>query len=410
MQSCVDISRRVFTDRHEQEENKSMIQGDRGRQAGNAAMAIDYCLVNDAHSHRSIDFLTDDDRLFDSKKVAVIIDHDTPSGSEAVSAIQRKLMRFAAKHATIFHQGEGVGYQLLLDRYVKPGQTVVGCGEHIGVFGAVGAIGLKVSPEELAGVLKSGVLSTTEPEWVEVRLCGRLLSPATAKDLILAIVGALGTEALAGKMIRFTGDGLPMLDRNDRITLCNLAGKTAARACVLADMTLPAQQPAVALHSFDLSTVKPMIAGPDSFEKIAAVTAKEAMKVNEVFVGGCSSGRIEDLRLAAAIVRGKKVARGVRLMIAPVTSDVYVQALQEGLVTDFIDAGAIVMNQGCSVCWGKSQGVLDAGEVLLSAGSCNHKGCAGSSEAKVYAVSAATAAASAICGELAAAGGESGGM
>ena len=195
--------------------------------AGN--ISVDFCLVNDAQSHHSIDFLTEEDRLFDPEKVAVIIDHDTPSGSEKVSAIQRKLIRFAQKHGTIFHQGEGVGYQLLLDRYVKPGQIVVGCGEHVGVFGAVGAIGLKVSPEELAEVLKTGFVSLPISQWVEIRLSGQLSPAVTAKDLALAIISKLVSKTIAGKMIRFTGDGLLNLSLSERITLCNLAGKTAAR-------------------------------------------------------------------------------------------------------------------------------------------------------------------------------------
>lgn len=377
-----------------------MTQGKRGAGVLAGEIAVDYCLVNDAQSHRSIDLLSEEDRLFNPDRVAVIIDHDTPSGSEQVSAIQRKLIRFAQKHGTIFHQGEGVGYQLLMDDYVQPGQTVVGCGEHVGVFGAIGAIGLRVSPEELATVLKTGIVSVPASPRVEVRLCGQLSPAATAKDLILTIIGKLGTQALAGKTIWLTGGGLAALNLTERIALCNLAGKTAARSCVIAGETVPGDQSAGEMHSFDLTAIKPMIAGPDSFETIVEVARAGSVPVNEVFVGGCSSGGIEDLRVAAGIIKGKKVARGVRLMIAPITSRVYVKALQEGLIDDFIDAGAIVMNQGCSVCWGKSQGILDAGEVLLSAGSYNHKGCAGSSEAKVYVVSAATAAASAIQGVL----------
>ena len=377
-----------------------MTQGKQGPKVLAGNISVDFCLVNDAQSHHSIDFLTEEDRLFDPEKVAVIIDHDTPSGSEKVSAIQRKLIRFAQKHRAIFHQGEGVGYQLLLDRYVKTGQIVVGCGEHVGVFGAVGAIGLKVSPEELAEVLKTGFVSLPISQWVEIRLSGQLSPAVTAKDLALAIISKLVSKTIAGKMIRFTGDGLVTLSLSERITLCNLAGKTAARTCVIADEPVQGSQSASVFHSFDLAAIRPMVAGPDSFETIVEVINAGSVPVNEVFVGGCSSGRIEDLRLAAGIIRVKKVARRVRLMIAPVTSQAYVQALQEGLIEDFIDAGAIVMNQGCSVCWGKSQGVLDAEEVLLSAGSYNYKGCAGSSEAKVYVVSAATAVASAIQGVL----------
>ena len=361
---------------------------------------VDYCVINDAASHRSIDYLNAGDLLYDNTKVAVIIDHDTPSGSEAVSVIQRKLINFAKKFDTIYYHGEGVGCQLLLDSYVKEGEIVVGCGEHTAVFGAVGAIGLAIEPEKLAGVLKTGILSLEVPESVKIELNGKLSSGVYAKDSILAIIKEIGTTKLAGKIIEFSGEAFRTLTLNDRITICNLACRTSAVSAVVNLGQAATDDAYAAVYRFDLGRVKASVAKPDNYEDIVEVKQLSAIAVNEVFIGGCSGGRIEDLRIAANIVKGKKVARGVRLMVAPITSNVYIQALNEGLITDFIDAGAIVMNQGCSVCWGKSQGIIDSDEVLVSAGSYNYKGCAGAQTAKVYIASAATAATSALTGKI----------
>ncbi len=361
---------------------------------------VDWCLVNDASAHHSIDLLGDQAEIFDRSKVAVVLDHDTPSGSEAVSVIQRKLINFARKHDIVFHQGEGVGYQLMLDHYVRSGQIVAGCGEHTAVFGAVGAIGIQVTPEKLAEVLKTGVLDFPMPETLKIALTGVLPSGVLSKDIILSILRKVGADSLTGKLIEFTGSALQALTLNDRITICNLAGRTGAVAAIM-DLTAVASEAVeAAAYQFDLAEVQPMIVQPDNFNVILPVGQNKPEKVNEVFIGGCSGGRIEDLRIAAAIVRNRKVASGVRLMVAPVTAGVYVQALQEGLITDFIDAGAVVMNQGCSVCWGKSQGILDTEEVLVSAGSYNCKGWAGSPAAKIYITSSATAATSALTGVI----------
>lgn len=358
----------------------------------------DWCLITDAAARRSVDLFDETATVWDKNKVVVILDHDTPSGSEAVSVIQRKLINFAKAQDTIFHQGEGVGYQLLLDHYVQPAQTVLGCGDHMAVFGAVGALGVKVEPEELAEAMKHGVFSLQAPETVTIALTGEMRPGVQAKDVILSIIREQGTKRLAGKMVEFAGPAVQGLTLNDRITICNLAGKMNVFSAVF-DLETAETTDAVAVQfGYDLGQVTPQIALPGGFENIVAVGDLERIRVNEVFVGGCSGGRIEDLRVAAGIVRGGKVAKGVRMIVAPITSEVYVQALQEGLITDLIDAGAVVMNQGCSVCWGKSQGIVDTEEVLLSSGSYNYAGCAGAATAKVYVVSAATAATSAMTG------------
>lgn len=153
-------------------------------------------------------------------------------------------------------------------------------------------------------------------------------------------------------------------------------------------------------YTVSLQSIVPVVTGPHNLSHMEKVIGMEDRGINEVFIGGCSGGRIDDLRLAASILEGKHVPPRVRLMIAPATSEIYNQAANEGLLATFLDAGAILMNQGCSVCWGKSQGIVEDGEVLLSAGSRNHKGCAGAETAEVYLCSPAVAAYSALTGKI----------
>ena len=359
---------------------------------------VDYCLINDAVSNVAVDYIKDEDKLFDSKKVVVVIDHDTPSGSEDAAKVQKKLIAFAKKHDTHFHHGEGVPYQILIDKYVKLGNIVVGCGRHTAVYGAVGAIGFSRAPEQILEVLKSGKLEIEMPEIVKVELTGQLSNGVYAKDIILNIIKEIGENALQNKIIEFTGDAFKNLTLNDKITICNLAGRTGAVSAVVSTEEVSDDDKYCGALKYDLSKMKSMTVNPDSFGEIVDTSSIENIAVNEVFIGGCSGGRIEDLRIAANILKGKHVAYKVRLIIAPITQDVFVQASNEGLISTFIDSGALVMNQGCSVCWGKSQGIIDTDEVLVSSGSCNGKGNAGAETAKIYVTSTAVAATSAITG------------
>jgi 3-isopropylmalate/(R)-2-methylmalate dehydratase large subunit len=360
----------------------------------NIKLNVDYCLIDDAQSNTSINFLKDEDTLFNKNKVIVAIDHDTPSGSVEAAKIQKKLIEFAKKNNTLLHNGEGIGYQLMLEKYIEEGHIAVGCGSHTAIFGAKGALGFKVSPEKLAEVLKTGYLEITAPEILKVQLAGKLNQGVYSKDVILEIIRTIGSNALEGKIIEFVGSGLSNLTEEDLITICSLAGKTGA---VSAIVNLDKDNNS-ADYKFDLGNVKALVVKPHSYDEIVEAEQLKEIAVNEVFIGGNTGGKIEDLRVAAEILKGKKIAYRVRVIVAPVTSSVYIAALQEGLIETFIDAGCLIMNQGWSVDWGKSQGIIDTNEVLVSAGTCNSKGNAGAETAKIYISSPATAAMTALTG------------
>lgn len=363
-------------------------------------IAVNYCLIDDAESNTSVDFLKSENNLFDNKKVIVAIDHDTPAGSVEAAEIQKKLIEFAKKHNTLFHNGEGIGYLLILEKYIKEGDIVVGCGNHTAIFGAKGAIGFKVKPEKMADILKTGFIEITVPETIMIELTGKLNPGVYSKDVILEIITQLGCKALEGKVIEFVGDGVSNLTEEDLATICSLTGKTGAiSAIVNFDKDLDRNSYGGS-YKYDLGKIKALVVKPDSYNEIVEADTLKEVLVNEVFLGGNAGGKIEDLRIAAKILKGKKIAYRLRMLVAPATSAVYIKAIQEGLIEIFIEAGCLVMNQGFSADWGKSQGIIDTDEVLVSAGTYNEKGHAGSDTAKIYISSPATAAMTALTGYI----------
>lgn len=366
----------------------------------NIKIAVSYCLIDDAESNTSVDFLKSEDTLFDNKKVIVAIDHDTPAGSIEAAEIQKKLIEFAKKYNTLLHNGEGIGYQLTLEKYIKNGDIVVGCGNHTAIFGAKSAMGFKVKPEKLTEIIKTGFIEITAPEIIMVELTGKLNPGVYSKDVTLEIIRQVGCKALEGKIIEFVGDGLSNLTEEDLTTICSLAGKTGAISAIVNFDNDLDKDSYCGSYKYDLGKIKPLVVKPDSYSEIVEADTLKEVLVNEVFIGGNAGGKIEDLRSAAKVLKGKKIAYRLRMLVAPATSAVYIKALQEGLIEIFIDAGCLVMNQGCSADWGKSQGIIDTDEVLVSAGTYNEKGHAGSDTAKIYISSPATAAMTALTGYI----------
>ncbi len=256
------------------------------------------------------------------------------------------------------------------------------------------------------------------PETLKFNLRGKLNDGVYARDLILSIIGMIGANDANYMAMEFGGDGLKTLNMSDRIAICNLCVEAGAKTALMEvdEITLDylrshGREPK---HSFksdadacfakvydiDLSTIKPIVAKPHFVDSV--VDAKECVgtHIDEAFLGSCNNGRIEDLRVGAALIKGRKVHPHVRFLVVPASAEVYRQALAEGIIDTFMEAGAIVMNANCSVCWGSCQGVIGEGEVLISTGTRNFKGRAGHKDSFVYLASAATVTASAIKGEI----------
>lgn len=235
---------------------------------------------------------------------------------------------------------------------------------------------------------------------------------------MLTIIGQIGAAGASYQVMEFCGDGAGTLSVEDRMVLCNLAVEAGAKTAIFEPDDIALQwldkrgrKPKAVFKSdedaryvkeytFDLDQIRPVAARPDFVDDVAPVEEVLGTRIDEAFLGSCNNGRIDDLRVGAAIVKGRKVSDHVRFLVVPASRQVYLQALEEGLIQIFMESGAIVMNPNCSVCWGSCQGVIGEGEVLISTGTRNFKGRAGHPSSKVYLGSAATVAASAVKGEI----------
>jgi 3-isopropylmalate/(R)-2-methylmalate dehydratase large subunit len=238
------------------------------------------------------------------------------------------------------------------------------------------------------------------------------------RDLILTIIGDIGANGCNYKVMEFAGDGARGLSINDRFVLCNLAVEAGAKTGIVepdekvvefikehgrnADNLFVSDEDAkfLQVYDYDLDKIEPVVARPDFVDDVIPLSEVGDVAIDEAFLGSCNNGRIDELRVAAKLLKGKKVHPDVRFLIAPASNNVYMQALDEGLIEIFMEAGAMVMNANCSVCWGSCQGVIGEGEVLISTGTRNFKGRAGHKDSKVYLASAATVTASAIAGKI----------
>ena len=382
---------------------------------------LDYLMSNDGTTHLTIDMYNSlkEPRIADKDKLVWIVDHNVPCDSPRTAASQKKMRDFARENGIRFYEGAGVCHQIMLEKHVCPGQLIFGADSHTCAYGALGAFGTGVGCTDYLYGMVTGGSWVLVPETLRFNLTGKLADRVTARDLILTIIGMIGANGANYHAMEFVGDGMKNLTMSDRISICNLCVEAGAKTALMEvdDITLAyleehgGRKPAACFKSdedavfektydIDLSTIVPVVAKPHFVDNLSPVDEVKGVKINEAFLGSCNNGRIEDLRLGASIMKGHKVADKVRFLVVPASQEVYLQALREGLLDIFMEAGAMVMNPNCSVCWGSCQGVIGAGEVLISTGTRNFKGRAGDKNSFVYLGSAATVAASAIAGEI----------
>ena len=384
-------------------------------------VTLDRMMSNDGTTHLTVDMYNNklkNPRIADPKRMVFIVDHNMPCDSPKTAASQKKMRDFARKNGIDFWEGRGVCHQIMMEHYVCPGELIFGADSHTCTYGALGAFGTGVGCTDLLYAMVTGTSWVLVPETVKFNLTGRLPEGVYPRDLMLTIIGEIGAGGVSYQVMEFCGDGAGTLSVNDRMVLCNLAVEAGAKTAVFqADqialdwLAARGRKPAAVFESdedavyvreytFDLSRIRPAAARPDYVDDV--VPAKEVcgVRIDEAFLGSCNNGRIEELRVGASILKGRRVADHVRFLVVPASQEVYLQAMEEGLIQIFMESGAIVMNPNCSVCWGSCQGVIGEDEVLISTGTRNFKGRAGHPSSKVYLGSAATVAASAVKGEI----------
>lgn len=383
---------------------------------------VDRLMSNDGTTHLTIDMYHNKlkhPHIADVNKLVWIVDHNVPSDSPKTAASQKKMRDFAKEHGIKFYEGQGVCHQIMMENHVCPGELIFGADSHTCAYGALGAFGTGVGCTDYLYAMVTGKSWVLVPETLRFNLTGKLPEGVYARDLILTIIGKISANGANYKAMEFTGDGMKNLTMSDRIAICNLCVEAGAKTALMEvdDIALhylhehgrepkacfasDADAHFAAVYDIDLSTITPIVAKPHFVDNVCPAKEAAGVKIDEAFLGSCNNGRIEDLRVGAELLKGRKVHPLVRFLVVPASQAVYQQALKEGLLKIFMEAGAIVMNPNCSVCWGSCQGVIGEGETLISTGTRNFKGRAGHRDSFVYLASAATVTASAIKGEIA---------
>ena len=371
------------------------------------------------------------DKVFDSTKIKAVIDHVTPA-KDSKTAEQGLILRNWAERNNIkdfFDIGaNGVCHAIFPEKgFVRPGFTVIMGDSHTCTHGAFGAFAAGVGTTDLeVGILK-GVCSFREPKSIKFVLTGKLKEGVYAKDVILFLIGQIGVNGATNCVIEFTGPIVDNFGMEERMTLCNMAVEAGATSgiCYPDEKTVDylwefikddykAKEAALAdyakwksdddaefvkVYEYDLSSLEPVCTFGYKPDKIKKVSEMAGTKVNQIYIGSCTNGRISDLRIAAQVLKGKKLAHGVRGIVSPATPKIYKQALEEGILATFIDAGFCVTNPTCGACLGMSNGVLADGEVCASTTNRNFNGRMGKG-GMVHLMSPATAAATAISGTI----------
>ena len=396
----------------------------RKAKAGDIIMAdIDFCFGQDGTSGMIIDSFRrmGVENVFKRDKFCMIIDHSAPSPNIGVSAIHDKMRRFGGEQGVrVFDIGCGVCHQLVPESgYVTCGDLVLGADSHTCTYGALNVLSTGVGSTDLAIAAASGKNWFKVPETVKVTVNGKLPKGVYSKDVILYIIGNVGADWATYRSVEFYGSVINSMSVDSRMTISNMAVEMGAKCGLMeADRKtinwikknagkeprpFSADEDARYADSreYDLSDLAPQIARPHTVDNVCGVDEAAGIPIDEVSIGTCTNGRLEDLEVAAAILKGRKIARGMKLIITPASRRIYLEALKKGLVETFVDAGAVVNNPGCGPCVGTHQGVLADGERALSTANRNFKGRMGNPNSEIYLASPATAAATALVGKIA---------
>lgn len=366
-------------------------------------------------------------KLWDPSKIAIIFDHRVPAESKKTATNQKLIREFVQSNGiSKFHdiRGDegGICHQILpQEGYIKPGMIVLGTDSHTTTHGALGAFAFGIGATEMSSVWALGsVLNVEVPSTIKVIINGNLKPYISAKDIILHLIGKISAEGANFKVLEFHGETIKNMNISGRLTISNMSVEAGATSGIIPadNETLRYLREEVGLTEdlnpvlpdddavydsiveIDASQIEPQVACPNTVDNVKPISEVEGIKIDQVIVGSCTNGRLEDIKIAADIVRGNKVARNTRMIVFPASSKIYTEALELGYVADLMKAGAVVMNAGCGPCLGVHQGALGNGEKALSTTNRNFKGRMGNPDSEVYLASPAVAATTAINGYI----------
>jgi len=354
------------------------------------------------------------------QQAIVFLDHAAPSPARQISNDHILLRRFAEETGCrIYEVGEGICHQLVAEQFANPGDVILGSDSHTVTAGALGAFATGMGSSDVAVALALGKTWFRVPESFLIEFNGVFPREVYAKDLILYLIGQISADGANYKALEFGGEALARMTMSQRLTIANMAVEAGAKVGlfpadkITEDFLIEhgrGDKYKVLYHDAEanyeqiipvnLGQLEPMLSLPHAVDNVRPVTQVKGVKIQQAFIGTCTNGRLEDLAVAAEILKGKKRHPGTRLLIAPASRQVLIRAIEKGYIQSLIEAGAAILPPGCAACLGLHQGVLGDGEVCLSTANRNFKGRMGNPEAMVYLASPATAAASAIKGEI----------
>ena len=359
--------------------------------------------------------------VWDKDRIIIVLDHLVPAPSDQSANLHKILRTFADDQGLKYFYDvgrSGVCHQIMMENHVKPGEMIVGADSHTCTYGAVGAFATGIGSTEIASVLLTGKLWFKVPKAVNIIVKGKLNPPVAPKDLILYTVGQFKADGATYMGVKFSREAIESMSVDGRMTLCNMVVEMGAKNGIVEpdDKTaeylttrklvpfefvkddLDAEYDKVV--EYNASKLEPMVACPPSVDNVKPVSEIGNVEIDQALIGSCTNGRLEDLCIAARILRGKKVKKGVRALIFPASQEIYVAAIKEGLIETFVEAGALVCNPSCGPCIGGHLGILAAGEACVSSTNRNFVGRMGNIKSMIYLASPATVASSAITGKI----------
>lgn len=403
-------------------------------QAGDIVMAdIDIAMMHDLTGPLAVESFEKigTEKVWDPSKIVIPFDHQVPADS-LDSANNHILMRKFVKEQNIenfYDVNEGVCHQVLPEKgHVIPGTVIVGADSHTTTYGALGAFSTGIGSTDMAMVLSTGQLWFKVPETIQFNINGELKENTSAKDVILHIIGQVGADGATYKSCEFKGETISNMTVSDRMVLSNMAIEMGGKTGIIepdkityqylkdrvsgenknrlkafiekSNLKTDIDSPSLETIDIDVSDLEPQVSCPHNVDNVKPASELSDVEIDQVFIGSCTNGRIEDLRDAAKILKGNKISGNLRMLVIPASRETYMKALDEGLIKIFVEAGALVSAPCCGPCLGGHTGLIGPGEVSLSTSNRNFKGRQGSPEGQVYLSSAKVAAQSAIEGRI----------
>ena len=359
-------------------------------------------------------------KLWDPDKVVLIYDHLVPASQLDDTRHFHVGDAFAEKYGMKnVHRSDGICHQLMTEAgYVKPGNIVFGTDSHTTTYGCVGAFSSGIGYTEMASILGTGTMWIKVPETIKVVIDGELPANVMSKDVILRLIGDLGADGATYRALEFTGSAVKNMSVASRMTIANMAIEAGAKCALFTPDEKTAEYCEIELNDFQKSLVGdgdaaylktmtyrgedfvPVMACPSQVDKIRDVSTLEGTEIDQVFIGSCTNGRLEDLAAAAEVLKGKKVADYVKLIVTPASRKIYRQAIELGILDTLAEAGAMIIHPGCGLCCGRAGGILTDGERVVATNNRNFLGRMGTSKVEIYLASPKTAAACAVAGKI----------